>query len=342
MFYRKKSWWLKPKTNDLEISVVTDPIPIDFYRVTEGIKSSLRKARNVSRNLFSPLPAYLVSEYRGHPAVTRSIVQGLEKLNVPFSYNPKNLNDLSQSVVVLSGISALRQMIKLKQLGHIRRLLVGPSILNDPGSHRGILASPEIDKYITHDLVCGLIGRILPTLALRCAPWAAGVDLEFWCPNDQRTRNQVLIYSKGNKGPTVPLEPYCMELKRRGYEVSVLEYGLYTAEEYRSFLQISKFMVCFTRDETQGIAFAEAWACDVPTFIWSNSEPTYLGVAYGGSTAPYLTDATGVFFSNVNDFGELLSKCDRDGFDFKPRQWCSENMTDEVCARDLLRIAQSI
>ena len=101
-------------------------------------------------------------------------------------------------------------------------------------------------------------------------------------------------------------------------------------------------MVGFTRDETQGIAFAEAWACDVPTFIWSNSEPTYLGVAYGGSTAPYLTDATGVFFSNVDDFRELLSRWDRGGFDFKPRQWCRENMSDEVCARELLTIVRGV
>jgi hypothetical protein len=338
----KKSWWLKPRINELEITVVTDPIPVGFFSITEGLKWWLRKARNIGRNLFNPLPAYLISDYRGHPAVTRSIVQGLEKLNVPFSYNPKTLDNLSQAVVVLSGVSALKQMIKFKQQGHIRCLLAGPNISDDPGSHEEILTSPEIDRYITHAPVCQLIGRLLPTLGLRCVPWAAGVDLSYWCPESQGPRDRVLIYSKQNKGPTVPVEPYRMELERRGYEVSVLEYGSYSVDDYRSVLRRSKCLVGFTRDETQGIAFAEAWACDVPTFIWSNSEPTYLGVAYGGSTAPYLTDATGALFSNVNDFRELLSRWDGGGFAFKPRQWCYDNMSDEVCARNLLAIARSI
>jgi len=341
MFY-KKSVWLKAKMNDFELSVITDPIPVGLFSITEGIKALLRTIRKVGRSFFNPVPAYLLSDYRGHPAVTRSIVQGLEKLNVPFNYNPKVINDLSQTVVVLSGISALRQMIKFKQQGYIRRLLIGPNIMDGSGSNRDVFASPEVDRYITHAPVCPFVSRLIPTLALRCVPWAAGVDLRFWYPETIRTRDLVLIYNKQNTGTTVSLEPYRTVLMRRGYKVSILEYGSYTVEDYRSVLQRSKFMVGFTRNETQGIAFAEAWACDVPTFIWSNSEPTMFGVAYGGSNAPYLTDATGASFSDVDDFTKLLSRWDRDGFNFKPRQWCRENMSDEICARALLTIAQSI
>ncbi len=341
MFYQK-SWWLRPKLNNLEISIVTDPIPVGIFFVTESVKSHLRRARNIGRNIFNPPPAYLMSDFRGHPAVTRSIVHGLNKMAVPFTYNPKSLNDLSQTVVVLSGISALRQMIKLKQRGYIRCLLVGPSILDDPGSHRGILASPEIDRYITHAPVCELMGRFLPTLATRCIPWAAGVDLGFWHRKALEAREHVIIYWKQNKGPTIPLEPFRAELERRGYKVYVLTYGSYTAEHYKNILQKAKFMVGFTRDETQGIAFAEAWASDVPTFIWRNSEPTYLGVAYRGNTAPYLSGATGSFFSNIDDFNGLLSRWESADFDFKPRQWCHENMSDEVSAQNLLAIAHAV
>ena len=338
----KKSWWLRPKTNDLEISIVTDPIPIGFFRVTEGLKSWVRPVRDIWRNVWNPPPSYLVSNFRGHPAVTRSIVHGLEKLGVRFSYNPAGLNGLAQTVVVLSGVSALRQMLRLKQQGYIRWLIVGPNIMSDPGAHRGILASPEIDRYITHDRVCLLMGRFLPALASRCAAWAAGVDLEFWRPEPERARDRVLIYSKLNNGPAVSPDLFRAELERRGYKVSVLEYGSYAADEYKKTLQGCKFMVAFTRDETQGIAFAEAWGCDVPTFVWKNSEPTFLGVAYGGSTAPYLTEATGAFFSNIDEFGELLSRWEENGFNFEPRQWCRENMSDEVCARNLLTIAGSV
>ena len=341
MFYKKR-WWLRSKTNDLEISILTDPIPVGLFRITEGLKAGLRGIRKIGGSLRNPSPAYLVSEFRGHPAVTRSIVQGLAKLAVPFTYNPKDLNGLSQAVVVVSGIPALRQMIELKQQGLVRCLLVGPNISADPGAHRGILGSPEIDRYITHAPVCQLVGRFVPTLAPRCVPWAAGVDLGYWRPEINAPRDRVLIYWKQNKGPTAPLEPFRAELERRGFEVSVVEYGSYTAGAYRDMLRKSRLLVGFTRDETQGIAFAEAWACDVPTFIWKNSEPTYLGVAYGGSTAPYLTETTGEFFSNLDEFSKLLSRWEGGDFYFKPRQWCQKNMSDEVCARNLLAIARSV
>src|ERR1035437_6354974 len=103
-----KTWWLRSRPTNIEISVVTDPIPCGSYRLTEGLKSRLRTARNAGRSLFGRGGPHVSSPFRGHSAVTRSLVQGLAKLNVAHTYNPQNLNDLSQTVIVLSGVRALR------------------------------------------------------------------------------------------------------------------------------------------------------------------------------------------------------------------------------------------
>jgi len=287
--------------------------------------------------MISPAPEHINSHFRGHPAVTRSIVEGCKKISTSVNYNPKSLKDLSQNVVVVSGISAVRQMIALKQMGYIKTLIVGPNVTGEPSNYPE-LAAPEVDKYITHHSVCEYIARVLPNLANRCRPWASGVDTSFWQKNSSGAHKNALIYSKQNKGPTISIDAFKNVLESSAYSVRVIDYGRYTRAEFHEALSWADFMVGFTRDETQGIAFAEAWSCNVPTLIWRNSEPTYLGVAYHGSSAPYLSSDTGKFFENVEDFTELVSQISTGHLKFSPRKWCEENMSDEVSARNLLKI----
>ena len=338
----KKRAWLRPPINDISLSIVTDPLPIGKYKITEAIKSQLRKGLNLIKNSFNPAPSYLLSKYRGHPAVTRSIVEGLQKIKILSNYNPTELNQLSQSVVVVSGISALKQMILLKQQGYIKCLIAGPNILNDVSSERDILSAPEIDRYITHAPVCSLIKRIVPALSSRCVAWASGVDCDYWTPDLTLKRDQILIYSKQNKGPTDSLDKYAQWLIAKGYEVSYVNYGSYSPEDYKNLLQKACLMIGFSRDESQGIAWAEAWACDVPTLFRKHNESVYLGVQYDGSVAPYLTEQTGRYFQDLNSFINIFEKWELNDFFFKPRQWCLDNMSDEVCSQNLLEILDTV
>ena len=86
------------------LTILTDPIPFGSYRVSEGVIAVLRTLKRV----VAPLPHYMRSEYRGHFAVTRSLVEGLRKIGVHASYNPSKLRDVAEVVVVLSGVRALR------------------------------------------------------------------------------------------------------------------------------------------------------------------------------------------------------------------------------------------
>jgi hypothetical protein len=339
----KKTAWVKPNTNDFEISVITSPVPDGPDACIQKTKSFLRKVKRNVYGILRPAPSYMQSIFGGHHGVTRSLVEGLQKNGINFNYNPQSVSQLSRTVVVLADAVALKQMILFKQLGYIKYLLAGPNILNDPFSHNGILAAPEVDICITpSEQVCRLHEKFLPALSGRCLPWAAGVDTEFWKPQEGEARKGVLIYSKQNKGPTVSIDNYIAELKKRGLDVTIVSYGSYNISEFRDLLKKTQLMIGFSRDESQGIAWAEAWACDVPTLIWQNSEQTYLGVQYNGSSAPYLCDDNGAFFSTTGDFGNLLDKWSHNKIQFQPRKWCLENMSDEFCANELLRLAKLI
>lgn len=319
------------------LTILTDPVPFGRYAATEGIKNVLRRTRNAIR---SPLP-YAHSSYRGHFAVTRSLVEGLRKIGANANYNPRSLSEVADTVIVLSGIPALRQAVKLKRAGQIRRLLAGPNILVFPSEHDRLIASPEIDVCITPcDWTCQMYIKDCPDLQGRCVPWPAGVDTKYWSPRSEAfDRQNVLIYEKQVKGAVGPVDGYVNILQLRGYDVEVIQYGQYSAQKYLRKLRKAVLMVGFSRGESQGLAWAEAWSTDVPTLIWRNEENVYQGRVFACSTAPYLGAQTGLFFDALADFGGGLSYWESHRYQFRPREWVLENMSDEVCATKLLDIA---
>ena len=60
-----------------KLTVLTDPVPVGRYLFSEQAK----RVGRALRRLIKPLPLYRRSVYRGHPAVTRSLVEGLKKIN---------------------------------------------------------------------------------------------------------------------------------------------------------------------------------------------------------------------------------------------------------------------
>ncbi len=322
-----------------EMTILTDPVPCGRFFVKEIAKAMGRPVKRI----LNPLPSYMQSSYRGHPAVTRSLVEGMKKLGASFNYNPKRRDEVGESVVVLSGIGALAQAIEWKRQGRIRKLLAGPNILVWPSEHPEI-AAREVDVCITPcDWTCEGYELDLPALRGRCKAWPAGVDVEWWKPATETSgpRNRITFYIKYLKGP-IPDAKHLIRLANDlGFETHEVIYGSYTPPDYKKKLSESMLMIGLSRDESQGIAWAEAWAMDVPTLMWGNKHNVIRGKGTRVSVAPYLTAQTGSFFEDANDLAVLLSKFQTGKISFSPRQWVLENMSDEVCAKKLLDIATS-
>lgn len=325
------------------ISLLTDPVPCGRYWLSETAKAVARAVRNTLR----PGPRWMRSPYRGHFAVTRSAVEGLRKAGVASNYNPRAPRDLSDVVVVLSGLAALRQALALRRSGEIRRLLAGPNLVDFPSDAKELLCAPEVDLCVTPGpLTCRIYVEDCPELDGRCAAWPAGVDTDYWSPFGAHGRDGklVVLYDKQTNGLTDPVEPYAAFLQNRGYDVAVVTYGDYAQESYRDVLRRCRLLIGFSAAESQGIAWSEAWSTDVPTLIWHKSRHTFRhprsqGRTFETSPAPYLSEATGRFFKDREDFARVFADWEAGRLALAPRQWVLENLSDEVCARRLCELA---
>ncbi|TWW09968.1 hypothetical protein E3A20_09070 [Planctomyces bekefii] len=132
-----------------------------------------------------------------------------------------------------------------------------------------------------------------------------------------------------------PIEPYVALMQTLGLEVKVMKYGGFTHDQYLTNLNDSILMIGFVTDESQGLAWAEAWSSDVPTFIWRNNSNVYQNRKYSCSTAPYLSNETGLYFDTIIDFEIAMNDFLSGKYLFTPREWVLENMSDEVCAKQL-------
>jgi hypothetical protein len=322
-------------TNSL--TILTDPIPYGDKFIYQFLKKVFIKFRYFIKKIFG----MQVNKYRGHSAVTRSLVEGLKQLSVDFNYNPFSVRDLHDTVLVLSGVETLKQAIGLKKKKKIRKLFAGPNIVIFSEDNNNILASEEIDIVITPaSIINELYIQNNTSLKDRIKAWPAGVDTSYWLPDLLKQSHQILIYEKQVKGPVGPVEPYVHLIEKMNYNVKVIRYGSYSLSEFLLELQKSVLMVGFVTDESQGIAWAEAWSTNVPTFLWYNDINTHRGRAYNCTTSPYLSNDTGVFFDDIIDFEIKFRQWERQEFNFEPRKWCIENMSDVVCAQNLLKIIE--
>lgn len=273
--------------------------------------------------------------------MTRSLVEGLRKIGVGANYNPTRLSEVGQTVVVVSGLDALRQAISWKRDHRIARLLAGPNLFVYPAEHPDLVVAPEVDLWIApSDWVCQYHIGDCPTLDGRCVAWPAGVDTEYWCPDSTAPDPKgVLVFYKHSLGSVLPVAACVELLERRGYHVCRINYGSYVREDFLSSLRRSSLLVGFSDSETQGIAWAEAWSVGVPTLLWFQDHNVHAGRTRASSTAPYLCDSTGLFFSSIAGFDEALARWDGSRASFQPRRWVLDHMSDEVRARHLCQLA---
>lgn len=314
------------------LSILTDPIPSTTEYYLEKIKNFIRP---LLRKIDGKQPLKK-NKYGGHPAVTRSLIEGLQKAGIPFVYNPGRLKDCTGRVLVLSGVRTLRQALELKAAGKIRVLAAGPNLVVLPSDAPELVGSPLIDKFILNsnwikDVYC----VEMPRLANYSIIWPAGIDEIFWKPETGVVkRNKILFYLKMEN--TALYENCKLIAQKNGLELSELIYGNYNIDEYKKLLGECRYLVHFGEHESQGISMLEAWAMDVPSLVWNPVTYTLNGITPSNAAAPYLGNKTGAFFKNGAEFENCLKQLAANDISFTPRQWVLENMTDTILAKALV------
>lgn len=288
---------------------------------------------------------------RGPSAVTESVTRGLSDLSIPFKINsPYSSIQNKDTVYIVSGVQALKDILSLKERREVSfKLLAGPTISVLPTEENSLLLNPLIDAVIVpSDWVRNLYISIDSMLESRIHSLPAGVDpevLENKLEGESAQSAQIdtlLIYLKN-----VPEELHksiIETLQSKNIKYKTLIYGKFKREEYFKALQESFGMIYLSPTESQGIALHEAWIRNIPTLVWSRGYWEYKGIKWNDLkiSAPYLSDESGLFFKDEQDFEskilEFISKISS----FKSREYSLNQFTDAICAKKLMCIIESI
>ena len=318
------------------LTVLTSPIPSAPQRLS-------MRLRDFGRRILKPgKPRLQGSAYPGHYAVVRSVVEGLRAIDADFNFNPGSLSALARMVYAPAN-EALLQAAELKRRGAIDFLVAGPTnaLFADDGD--SIMQMPEIDLAIVACEWAIDFYRSTPALARKCRVCPCGVDTEFWKPRSAKKERTAIVYWKSGD------ERFCEDVesivRRCGLEPLRVrsrhgEHNIFTPDMLRQMLDRSVAGVFLSTFETQGIALAEAWSMNVPTVVWDpQGDAEWRGRHFtAGSSAPYLTPATGIAARDTAGLEPALRQALATLGSFQPREWVLANMTDAICSRKLYEL----
>lgn len=266
----------------------------------------------------------IMRKYTGPDAVKDSLIRGLTELDIDFRLNNPSVGD---TVTVLSGPNALKDAIKNKRAGRIRKLVAGPNIVILPNYNDGLILDNAIDIILVpSDWVAELWTKEVPKIADKIKVWPAGVAIS---PPSTRL-GLPIIYDKLND--SVLIEKITSQIG----DHHLFKYGYFQHADYLSALSEAPFLIYLAESESQGMALQEAWAHDIPTLVnysdtWRNGDMTWHAPQIN---APYLTPELGTVFDKISDIPGMIDSIK----DLRPKNYCDENLSDTVCAQKLLEL----
>ena len=147
-----------------------------------------------------------------------------------------------------------------------------------------------------------------PSCGDKVVTWFAGIDADHWADaSGQEKSIDVLIYDKirWHREERVPaiLDRLVAHLEARGLSHRILRYGHHHQGNFAEGLRHARSLAFLCEHETQGLAYQEALAANVPVFAWDEGvfvDPQLNGDAPPGlavSSVPYFDDRCGARFT---------------------------------------------
>lgn len=146
-----------------------------------------------------------------------------------------------------------------------------------------------------------------PSCGEKVVTWFAGIDTDEWADTSACAKTvDVLIYDKirwyrDTRVPAV-LDRLTAHLDSHGLSYRILRYGYHHRTMFADALKASRSLAFLCEHETQGLAYQEALAANVPVFAWDEGEfvdPQLKIAASPGlkvSSVPYFDDRCGARF----------------------------------------------
>jgi glycosyltransferase involved in cell wall biosynthesis len=214
--------------------------------------------------------------------------------------------------------------------------ILGPSLYDQPGQAPRLFDDPRFRRYVClADWMRELFETGYPG---RCVSWFAGIDTEAWpdlsgCPKDL----DFVIYDKvrwdHDEYEASLIEPVRLALDTRGLSHQTIRYRFHDHETFRTLLARARGMVFLCENETQGIAYQEAMAANVPILAWNRGywgDPQWrehLTAPPPATSVPFFSKMCGERFVGTEDFSESLDQFIRRRSDYRPRDFVRESLS---------------
>jgi hypothetical protein len=220
--------------------------------------------------------------------------------------------------------------------------ILGPSLYDHPMLAPDLMKDPRFRTY----LVLGqwIYDVFRPVYGNTCVRWHAGIDVEEW--DDARLHAKdidFLIYDKirweREKYATELIEPILRELTARGSRFEVIRYTKHDHVTYRRLLQRSRSMIFLCEHETQGLAYQEALASNVPVLAWDNGywlDPLWRRLSpdmIPASSVPYFSNECGERFRDIAEFSHALDRFVDRSPSLRPREYVVAHLSMAESAR---------
>ena len=296
-----------------------------------------RYPRRVARRLWRGTP-----QPGGMKRYFLNLVAGLHRAEIPVRVNDVRyaLNHPEEAI----GIVGKGQLLRARAWRN--PIVFGPAVFSHPLVDIGVFHEVPIKTVLVScEWLQRMYTEVLDVPVMVCA---AGVDTNLWnqWPNEKK-QTDFLIYDKirWHRGAYERdlLSPIRKILDDHGFSYSTIKYGEYRETDFRASLASCAAMVFLCEHETQGFAYLQALASGIPILAWDRGgtweDPEFYPervIFKGVSSVPYWDDRCGLKFRDASDFSETLRRfwATMEASKFKPRDYVTEKLSLESCARD--------
>ena len=214
--------------------------------------------------------------------------------------------------------------------------ILGPSMYDHPSQNPTLMQDKRFKYYL---LTCEWLKNVFSKVYRnKCVLWHAGISTDEWIDVKNHKKSiDVLIYNKirWERKKTAPLflEPIKNFLKENDLSYFVLQYGDITHEVYKDLLSKSRAMVFLCEHETQGMAYQEALASNIPVIAWDHGWwtdpvwPAYSETPIPATSVPLFSRECGEKFKMITDFPKTFEKFWSKIESYNPRQFIQRKVS---------------
>lgn len=229
--------------------------------------------------------------------------------------------------------------------------LLGPGLYDHPKLAPQLMQDPRFKLFI---VTCEWMSRMFePVYSSRCVQWYAGIDTETWADTSDHAKPvDVLIYDKirwnrDTYGPLL-LDPILGALDDRKLTYRIIRYRQYDHNLYRKLLSESKSMIFLCEHETQGMAYQEAMASNVPVLAWDNGfwldprRSTFEPNPVPATSVPYFSPECGERFKDIAGFPATFDKFWANLESYQPRRYVQRELSFNGSAELYIKYYQQV